>query len=82
MSRSLLVADSGSGIGSALDPAKFHYLNVDLTVVLLRDPAGEWLLLESATSIGAEGTGLAESVLSDTSGRCGRAMQTLFVAPR
>lgn len=82
MSRSLLVADSGSGIGSALDPAKFHYLNVDLTVVLPRDPAGEWLLLESATSIGAEGTGLAESVLSDTSGRCGRAMQTLFVAPR
>jgi hypothetical protein len=82
MSRSLLVADSGSGIGSALDPAKFHYLNVDLTVVLPRDPAGEWLLLESATSIGAEGTGLAESVLSDISGRCGRAMQTLFVAPR
>ena len=66
MSRSLLVADSGSGVGAALDPAKFQYINVDLTVVLPRDPAGEWLLLESATTIGADGTGLTESVLSDT----------------
>jgi len=82
MCRALLVADSGSGVGAALDPAKFEYINVDLTVVLARDPVGEWLLLESATTIGAEGTGLAESILSDTSGRCGRAMQTLLVAPR
>jgi hypothetical protein len=82
MSRSLLVADSGSGVGSALDPAKFLYINVDLTVVLPRDPAGEWLLLDSATTIGADGTGLTESVLSDTGGRCGGAMQTLLVAPR
>jgi hypothetical protein len=82
MSRALLVADSGSGVGAALDPAKFLYINVDLTVVLPRDPDGEWLLLESATTIGAEGTGLTESILSDTQGRCGRAMQTLLVAPR
>jgi hypothetical protein len=82
MSRALLVADSGSGVSSALDPAKFQYINVDLTVVLPRDPVGEWLLLESATTIGADGTGLTESVLSDTGGRCGGAMQTLLVAPR
>jgi hypothetical protein len=81
MSRCLLVADSGSGVGAALDPAKFQYLNVDLTVVLPRDPVGEWLLLDSATIIGADGTGLAESTLWDTSGKCGRAMQTLLVAP-
>ena len=82
MSRALLVADSGSGVGAALDPARFLYINVDLTVVLPRDPAGAWLLLESATTIGADGTGLTESVLSDTTGRCGGAMQTLLVAPR
>jgi hypothetical protein len=82
MSRSLLVADSGSGIGAALDPVKFQYINVDLTVVLPRDPVGEWLLLESATTIGADGAGLTESILSDPGGRCGGAMQTLFVAPR
>jgi Acyl-CoA thioesterase N-terminal domain/Acyl-CoA thioesterase C-terminal domain len=81
MSRSLLVADSGSGVAAALDPMKFQYINVDLTVVLPRDPSGEWLLLDSATTIGADGTGLTESTLSDVSGKCGRAMQTLLVAP-
>ena len=52
MSRALLVADSGSGVGGALPPTKYLFINVDITVVLLRDPAGEWLLLESCTVIG------------------------------
>ncbi|HEY7147365.1 MAG TPA: thioesterase family protein [Streptosporangiaceae bacterium] len=81
MSRALLVADSGSGVAAALDPGKFQYINVDLTVVLPRDPAGDWLLLDSATTIGSDGTGLAQTSLSDTGGWCGRAMQTLLVAP-
>lgn len=80
--RALLVADSGSGVSAVLDPARFLFINVDLTVVLQRDPAGEWLLLDAATSIGDQGTGLAETVLSDTDGPCGRALQTLLVAPR
>ena len=82
MCRALLVADSGSGVGSALDPVKFLFINVDLTVVLPRDPDGEWLLLESATTVGEQGTGLAETALSDTGGRCGSALQTLLVEPR
>lgn len=80
--RALLVADSGNGIGSVLDPVKFLFINVDLTVVLPRDPVGEWLLLESATTVSEQGTGLAETALSDTRGRCGRALQTLLVEPR
>jgi hypothetical protein len=82
MSRALLVADSGNGISSMLDPARYLFLNVDLTVVLHRDPVGEWLLLDASTAIGAAGTGLATSTLSDTTGPCGRGMQTLLVAPR
>jgi hypothetical protein len=81
MSRALLVADSGSGVAAALDPLRFQYINVDLTVILPRDPAGEWLLLDSVTTIGATGTGLAESAILDPAGQCGRAMQTLLVAP-
>jgi len=82
MCRALLVADSGSGIGMALDPSKFLSINVDLTVALPRDPVGEWLLLESVTTIGERGTGLAETTLSDSEGACGRAMQTLLIEPR
>jgi hypothetical protein len=82
MGRALLVADSGSGVSAVLDPMRFLFINVDLTVVLQRDPAGEWLLLDAATTIGDRGTGVAETILSDADGPCGRALQTLLVAPR
>jgi Thioesterase-like superfamily len=82
MVRTLLVADSGSGVGTALPPTRFVFVNVDLAVVLPRDPIGDWLLLEAATAVGSEGTGLAMTRLSDQTGPCGRAWQTLLVAPR
>ncbi|MGN6791702.1 MAG: thioesterase family protein [Streptosporangiaceae bacterium] len=82
MARTLLIADSGSGVGAALPATEFIFINVDVTVALPRDPAGEWLLLEAETVIGADGTGLATTRLSDQAGPCGRAWQTLLVAPR
>jgi hypothetical protein len=82
MSRTLLVADSGSGVSAVLDPLDFLFINVDLTVILPRDPAGEWLLLDAVTTIGDHGTGLAETTVSDVHGPCGTALQTLLVAPR
>ena len=82
MARTLLVADSGSGVGAALSVREFTFLNVDLTVVLPRDPAGDWLRLESVTAIGPDGTGLATTLLADRAGTFGRGWQTLLVAPR
>jgi hypothetical protein len=82
MARTLLVADSGSGVGAALPSTQFIFINVDVTVALPRDPAGDWLLLEAETVVGDEGTGLARTRLSDLTGPCGQAWQTLLVAPR
>ena len=82
MSLALLLADTGSGISMTLDPRRFIFINVDLTVVLQRDPVGEWLLLDSESSMGGNGTGLAETQLSDTGGGVGTGIQTLFVTPR
>jgi Thioesterase-like superfamily len=82
MSRTLLVADSGSGVSAVLDPTRFLFINVDLTVVSVRDPAGEWLMLDAASTIGGTGTGLAQTALSDSRGPFGVALQTLLVAPR
>jgi hypothetical protein len=82
MSRSLLIADTGSGISGTLDPRRYIFINVDLTVVLQRDPDGEWVRLDAETSIGGTGTGLAETQLSDTTGVIGAAIQTLLVSPR
>ena len=82
MSRTLLLGDSGSGISAALDASRYLFINVDLTVALHRDPAGEWILLDALTTMGGTGTGLAETLLSDQSGVCGTGIQTLLVAPR
>jgi hypothetical protein len=82
MSRALLVADSGSGVSMALDPRAYIFINVDLTVILHRDPAAEWLLLDAVTTMDGTGTGLAETRLSDLAGEVGTGVQTLLVSPR
>jgi hypothetical protein len=82
MARALLIADSGSGVSATLDARRFLFINVDLEVVLTRGPEGEWVLLDAATTIGEQGSGLAETKISDTRGPCGIATQTLLVAPR
>jgi Thioesterase-like superfamily len=82
MARTLLLADSGSGISMTLDPIAYIFINVDLTVILHRDPAGEWLLLDAVTTMDGTGTGLAETRLSDAAGEVGAGVQTLLVSPR
>jgi len=77
--RAVAVADFGNGISSELDMTTSVFVNPDLTVHLLRPPAGEWIALDARTRFGPPGTGLAESALWDESGRIGRALQSLYV---
>lgn len=79
--RSALVADSGSGISQGIDLHRWLAVNVELTVATHRDPEGAWIHLDAATVIGPDGTGRADTVLSDLAGPFGRALQTLVVAP-
>jgi hypothetical protein len=81
-SRTLLAADSGNGVSGHLDPARWLYVNVDLTVALHRLPRGDWVLLDAATTLGADGTGLTATRLADREGAVGQGMQTLVVTPR
>lgn len=81
MARTLLLADSGSGVGMTVDPRQFQFLNVDLTVVLQRDPVDEWLLLDALTTMGGQGTGMTETLLSDRDGVIGTGLQTQLVVP-
>jgi hypothetical protein len=82
MCRALLIADSGNGLSSELDPAQHVFVNVDLKVVLHRDPDGEWLLMDAATALGPAGSALAVSTLADFAGLCGQGTQTLVVSAR
>jgi hypothetical protein len=79
--RVLAAADSGNGVGAALDYRRWVFLNADLTVYLARPAVGEWVALESATTV-ADGVGLATSVIHDQQGPVGRGLQALFVDRR
>jgi Thioesterase-like superfamily len=80
--RVAVAADSGNGISAMLDFARYSFLNLDLTINLLRKPIGEWICLEARTYLGATGGGLAESMLYDLHGFIGRATQNLAIRMR
>jgi hypothetical protein len=80
--RLAVAADSGNGISSILDFARYSFVNADLTINLLRAPRGEWVCLEARTHLAGNGCGLAESRLFDVDGLVGLATQSLSVRPR
>ena len=81
LARAVLVADSGNGLSSELDWGAWSFVNVDLDVHLARPVIGEWVLLDAATQLGAHGSALARSTLSDRHGVVGAGLQTLVLAP-
>ncbi|WP_232110670.1 acyl-CoA thioesterase domain-containing protein [Nocardia wallacei] len=60
----------------------YLFINTDLTVMLHREPIGNWVCLDAATYPERSGLGLAESRLYDEKGPVGRGTETLFIAPR
>ena len=82
LQRLAAAADSGNGISVALDLRRFTFVNADLTITLLRRPAGEWFALDARTLAADEGLGLADTRYWDERGVLGRGTQTLLVEPR
>jgi hypothetical protein len=80
--RTLVVADSGSGLGNVLDIGSWLFINPDLTVHFTRPARGEWIYLDAVTAIAPHTVGLARSTLSDVEGVVGYGSQSLFVAHR
>jgi hypothetical protein len=75
----LVMTDAASGVSAVLDWTRATFANVDLTVALVRPPAGDWLGLDATTTIGPAGTAQCFADLYDTTGRIGRSSQSLFV---
>ncbi|UJA18948.1 thioesterase family protein [Thermoleophilia bacterium SCSIO 60948] len=82
LERVLVVADSGSGIGSALDWQRWLFINVDVAIHLAREPVGEWVGMDAETEISGDGIGTSETRLFDERGLLGGASQALLVRPR
>jgi acyl-CoA thioesterase len=74
--------DFGNGIASVLSWEEHVFINPDLTLYIEREPAGEWVALQSEMRVAPGSVAVAESVLWDQQGRIGRATQSLVVGPR
>ena len=82
LQRVLTAADSGNGVSATLDWARYLFINVDLSVHLVRMPEGEWVGLDAITIPEPTGVGITDTALFDERGPLGRAAQTLLVAER
>ena len=82
LARVVMAADFGNGTSRVLDFNTHLFINTDLSIQLHREPAGEFVLLDSRTAIDGRGIGLAESRLHDEMGALGTSAQTLFVDER
>ncbi len=80
--RAAALADFGNGISAVVDYERYTFINPDLNVFVHRPPEGEWVALAAATWLEPGAGAIAESALADERGRFGRAVQTLYVAPR
>jgi hypothetical protein len=80
--RAVIASDFSNGSSSVLNFREWTFLNADLTVSLARPPVGDWVLLDSETWIGPDGSGLAASKLADVHGYFGRAVQSLVIEKR
>ena len=76
--RLLVMADSGSGVGAVLDEVRVvPFINADLNVSLHRLPDGEWIGLDSVTTLEPHGVGLTRTGLYDVHGAFGEGLQAL-----
>jgi len=73
------LADCGNAFGRNANPSEVSFVNPDLTIVLHRDPVGDWLGSQSVGYWEPTGQGLADALLFDEQGVVGRAMQTVLL---
>jgi hypothetical protein len=80
LERLMVAADAGNGVSAALDWRRFLFINTELSVHVMRPPAGDWICLDAVTHV--DGVGLADTALFDARGRIGRVAQALLVRER
>ncbi|BBY67517.1 thioesterase family protein [Mycolicibacterium helvum] len=80
--RLAMVVDSANGVGAALDPTSYMFMNTDTAVHLHRVPRGSDFGVRARGSIGPDGIGVTTAELFDRDGFIGTSAQTLLVQPR
>jgi len=80
--RAIIAADFCNGTSAVVDFDSWTFINADLTLSLARYPVGDWILLDSETWAGPDGTAVAFARLADLQGTFGRASQSIVLEPR
>lgn len=75
------LADCGNGISWNVPATEMGFMNTDLTLNIHREPVSDWLASESISHWQSSGIGMSQSVLYDTEGPVGTALQTLVLFP-
>ncbi|WP_254435001.1 thioesterase family protein [Ruegeria arenilitoris] len=75
------LADCGNGISWNAPTSEMGFMNTDLTVQIHREPTSDWLASDSVSHWQPSGIGMSQSVLYDTQGPIGTALQTLVLFP-
>lgn len=75
------MADCGNAFSRNAEPWEINFMNPDLTIVMFREPQGEWMGSQSTGHWEANGIGMADAQLLDMHGVVGRAVQTLLLRP-
>ncbi|MEV7231430.1 thioesterase family protein [Polymorphospora sp. NPDC051019] len=81
LARFVGLVDTANGIAARQPPTEWLFPNLDLSIHLFRQPAGEWVGLDTTVVFGAHGQGLTSTVLHDLAGPLGHAEQILTVRP-
>jgi acyl-Coa thioesterase superfamily protein/acyl-CoA thioesterase superfamily protein len=82
LQRLAMVVDCANGVGAALDPRQFVFMNTDTSVHLHRAPSGNDFALRARGSIGPDGIGVTTADIFDRQGYIGTSAQTLLVQRR
>lgn len=80
--RAVAAADFANGVASVLPFEHWLFPSTDLTAALLREPEGDWVLVDAESWIGAEGRSLGQIRLGDERGWFGGATQTSLLEAR
>lgn len=77
-----VVSDFSNGVAAAVDVREWTFINGDVTLYLMRQPVGEWVLLDAQMWPSAEGRAIAFGRLADCTGYFGRATQSVLLERR
>lgn len=81
LQRAAVLSDFVHAVGWDEAPSGESFINADVTLQLLRYPAGEWVLIDAATTSAPHGVGLCQATFSDEAGPVGTVLQSLVERP-